>query len=301
MLKTIFSLFFIFGSANIYAAACTINTNGEVTDDIDSFTAGSENGCSVTPDYAYLPVYRVGLCSSVPTYENYLTECTFLFNKTTATEVEVEKGQAFNMVDNITLTEGSYPAAVLLLGTTIGYKHTVNFTTSQDGWSDAGTATSGKTCVSRAASGTVDDIGGSAGGGFYECGANTLTAGKFTEDEGAYWDNSTCSISGGVVSRTSATSDYMDYTTSSGDGVVICGMLNESTHENGGNGNGTTNATRQLIIQTFANPLTISPTTSSMDFSLKLTDQLALEKHMHSGAGYYNAFLDGVEVKISVE
>ena len=213
--------------------------------------------------------------------------------------MEVAKGQAFNIVDNITLTEGSYPAAVLLLGTTIGYKHTVNFTISQQGWSDAGTTTEGKTCVSREVSGNADDIGGSAGGGFYECGANTLTAGKFTEDEGAFWDESRCSISGGVVSRTGGESDYMDYTTSSGDGVVICGMLNESTLETGLNEE--TNATRELVIQTFANPLTISPTTSSMEVGLKLTDQLSLEKYDYNDVGHYNAFLDGVEVKIVVE
>jgi len=211
MLKTLFSLIFIFGSAGTYAAtpACTINANGEVTNDIEDLTAGDMNGCYVTPDVVYIPVYRVGLCSSIPTYENYLTECTFLFNSATAKEVEVVKNQAFNVADNITLTEGSYPASVLLLGTTIGYKHTVNFTISQNGWSDAGTATDGKTCVSRTVSGNVDDIGVSAGGGFYECGASSLTAGKFTENEGAYWDNSECEINSGVVSRPNSSANQL--------------------------------------------------------------------------------------------
>jgi len=301
MLKTLFSLIFIFGSAGTYAAtpACTINANGEVTNDIEDLTAGDMNGCYVTPDVVYIPVYRVGLCSSIPTYENYLTECTFLFNSATAKEVEVVKNQAFNVADNITLTEGSYPASVLLLGTTIGYKHTVNFTISQNGWSDAGTATDGKTCVSRTVSGNVDDIGGSAGGGFYECGASSLTAGKFTENEGAYWDNSECEINSGVVSRPN--SSAMEYTTSSGS-AVMCGMANESTHETGGDGNGGTNATRQLLIQTFTNPVTISPTTSSLEIGLKVTDMLGLEKHLDSDdIGYYNAFLDGVELKITAQ
>jgi len=301
MLKTLFSLIFIFGSAGTYAAtpACTINANGEVTNDIEDLTAGDMNGCYVTPDVVYIPVYRVGLCSSIPTYENYLTECTFLFNSATAKEVEVVKNQAFNVADNITLTEGSYPASVLLLGTTIGYKHTVNFTISQNGWSDAGTATDGKTCVSRTVSGNVDDIGVSAGGGFYECGASSLTAGKFTENEGAYWDNSECEINGGVVSRPN--SSAMEYTTSSGS-AVMCGMANESTHETGGDGNGGTNATRQLLIQTFTNPVTISPTTSSLEIGLKVTDMLGLEKHLDSDdIGYYNAFLDGVELKITAQ
>ena len=298
MFKILFSLFFIFGSAGTYAAtpACTINANGEVTNDINALDAGDMKGCYVTPDAVYIPVYRVGLCSSVPTYENYLTECTFVFNSATAKEVEVVKNQAFNVADNITLTEGSYPASVLLLGTTIGYKHTVNFTISQDGWSDAGVATSGKTCVSRTVSGNADDIGVSAGGGFYECGASSLTAGKFTENEGAYWDNSECEINSGVVSRPDSSAH--EYTTSSGS-AVMCGMANESTHEAGGNGNGGTNATRQLLIQTFTDPITISAATSSLEIGLKVTDMLGLEKHENGEDYYYNAFLDGVELKIT--
>lgn len=302
MFKILFSLFFIFGSASSYAAtpACTINANGEVTNDINALDAGDMKGCYVTPDAVYIPVYRVGLCSSVPTYENYLTECTFVFNSATAKEVEVVKNQAFNVADNITLTEGSYPASVLLLGTTIGYKHTVNFTISQDGWSDDDDLTSGKTCVSRTVSGNADDIGVSAGGGFYECGASSLTAGKFTENEGAYWDNSECEINSGVVSRPGSSAH--EYTTSSGS-AVMCGMENESKHEAGGNGNGGTNATRQLLIQTFTDPITISAATSSLEIGLKVTDMLGLEKHMHgvipNRNGYYNAFLDGVELKIT--
>ncbi|MDC0920608.1 hypothetical protein OAQ81_04795 [Candidatus Thioglobus sp.] len=307
MFKILFSLFFIFGSASSYAAtpACTINANGEVTNDINALTVpvnpGYTTGCYVTPDAVYIPVYRVGLCSSVPTYENYLTECTFVFNSATAKEVEVVKNQAFNVADNITLTEGSYPASVLLLGTTIGYKHTVNFTEIQDGWSDEDSATDGKTCVSRTVSGNADDIGGTAGGGFYECGDSSLTAGKFMESEGSYWDNSECVISNGVVSRPSlrpGSSGLLEYTTSSGS-AVICGMADESTHETGGDGNGGTNATRQLLIQTFTDPITISAATSSLEIGLKVTDMLGLEKYMHGGAGYYNAFLDGIELKIT--
>jgi len=306
MFKILFSLFFIFGSASSYAAtpACTINANGEVTNDINALDAGDMKGCYVTPDAVYIPVYRVGLCSSVPTYENYLTECTFVFNSATAKEVEVVKNQAFNVADNITLTEGSYPASVLLLGTTIGYKHTVNFTLPQDGWSDAAVLTEGKTCVSRTVSGNADDIGVSAGGGFYECGASSLTAGKFTENEGAYWDNSECVISSGVVSRPDSSAH--EYTTSSGS-AVMCGMANESTHETGGDGNGGTNATRQLLIQTFNDPITISAATSSLEIGLKVTDMLGLERHKFDNSktdfqdpqGYYNAFLDGVELKIT--
>ena len=309
MFKILFSLFFIFGSASSYAGtpACTINANGEVTNDIDALDvdgSGYALGCYVTPDAVYIPVYRVGLCSSVPTYENYLTECTFVFNSATAKEVEVVKNQAFNVADNITLTEGSYPASVLLLGTTIGYKHTVNFTLPQDGWSDAAVLTEGKTCVSRTVSGNADDIGVSAGGGFYECGASSLTAGKFTENEGAYWDNSECVISSGVVSRPDSSAH--EYTTSSGS-AVMCGMANESTHETGGDGNGGTNATRQLLIQTFTDPITISAATSSLEIGLKVTDMLGLERHKFDNSktdfqdpqGYYNAFLDGVELKIT--
>jgi len=48
--------------------------------------------------------------------------------------------------------------------------------------------------------------------------------------------------------------------------------------------------------------VTISPTTSSLEIGLKVTDMLGLEKHLDSDdIGYYNAFLDGVELKITAQ
>ena len=294
MLKTLFSLIFIFGSASVYAAtpACTVNADGEVTNNI---VAGGNN-CYVTPDFAYLPVYKVGICSTTPTYNNYLTECSFLYDSSTATEVEVVKGQASKLVGDITLTEGSYQASVLLLGTTIAYKHTQTFSTAQTGSNSSNNDTTGTTCVSRTASGNEDDLTSSGGNidGFYECGNNTLIAGKFTESSGAYDDTTTtCQINNGVVER-STNSGNLEFTTSSGS-TVMCGMSDASTLEAFSNGN--SNKTKVLAIQTFTNPVKISPTTTSLEIGLKVTDMLGLENH----GGYYNAFLDGVELKVTAQ
>ena len=40
---------------------------------------------------------------------------------------------------------------------------------------------------------------------------------------------------------------------------------------------GDTDATRQLITQTFASEVTISPDTASLDIAFKVTDMLAIE------------------------
>ena len=61
---------------------------------------------------------------------------------------------------------------------------------------------------------------------------------------------------------------------------------------------GDTDATRQLITQTFATEVTISPDTASLDIAFKVTDMLAIE---NPAGDYIQAYLDGVEVAIEVD
>ena len=73
-------------------------------------------------------------------------------------------------------------------------------------------------------------------------------------------------------------------------------MLDEDTLETYVAGD--TDATRQLITQTFASEVTISPDTASLDIAFKVTDMLAIE---NPAGDYIQAYLDGVEVAIEVD
>ena len=93
------------------AAACTRNADGEIIDgDINP-------SCTVTPDAVYFPIYKFGLCENVPTYDNYQSSCTMLFDSATAAVVEVTPTSNFNLAENLTITEGVYKAAIVLLVT----------------------------------------------------------------------------------------------------------------------------------------------------------------------------------------
>lgn len=279
------------------AAPCNL-VGGEITDDI---TTSEGSWCTVTPDYASFPLYKLGLCSTIPTYETYQAECTFVIDNPTAQNLEISSGSSLSIADQISLAEGSYPAAVILLGNEISLKHTAAFSDDQNGWEIGVGLADGDRCATSTASGGEDTISTSFGG-FFNCipedEEDELVAGWFTETQGAYLtDGSTCSISGGAIV---ASSPDLAFTTPSGSSVV-CGMESASSLERY-DINGNTNATRQLIVQTFTSPVVISANSRSFDFGIKLTNMLSLEGHEGpNGETFLNGFIDGVEFRAVVE
>lgn len=288
-LVILFSLSFY---GTLHAAACTTNADGEITSTI---TTASSSFCTVTPDTAYFPLYKLGICTEVPTYDNYQTQCNFIINNATAQELEVYKGSSLEVSSGLTLTEGDYKAAVILLGNTISTKHSEVFATSQSGANSSKIETEGKYCSTRLDSGSQDDLSGDKLSTFECSTTNSLTAAKFSETSGAYvTDGTTCSISNGVVSADSE----LTFTTGSGSSVV-CGMLDASTLETYDASSGATNATQQLVIQTFTTPVSITANTSSLDMGFKLDNMLSLEKYASGGTDYIAGFVDGIEFKIT--
>ena len=74
-------------------------------------------------------------------------------------------------------------------------------------------------------------------------------------------------------------------------------MLDESTLETY---TGTdTNATRQLVTQTFATAVKISPNTTSLNISFKVTDMLSIEENTDDA--FLQAYLDGFEIAIEAK
>ena len=269
------------------AANCVRNTDGEILD--SNFSGG--NSCTVTPDSVTFPVYKFGLCEEVPTYENYLSTCTFLIDRSSAQDVVVSSTSNISLTSNLTLSEASYPASVLLLGNGIGVTHADIFDNSRTGLEDTGNGyanSEGNYCSTRLDDGSEDDFESNL-----DCDTSEITAGQFTETVGAYHDPSnTCTISGGETVR----SGSLSFNTASGD-VVICGMSDEETLETY-SGDDSTNATRQLVIQTFNTPVVISANTKTLDIAFKVTDMLSIEEN---DSGYTQAYLDGIETQVKVE
>ncbi len=285
--------FLIFGSLPLFlisadylsAASCDRNANGEIED--TSIPPGG--GCTVTPDEVHFPIYKFGLCEEVPTYQSYLTACKFLYNSTSGETVAVTTSSNFQLAGNVTIDEGAYEATVVLVGNTIKVRHSDVFDADWDGLEDNGAGgysdTTGNYCSTRLDSGSEDDFDSNL-----DCANSALESGMFSETVGAYHTAGACTLVGGnIVSN-------LSFTTNSG-ATTVCGMLDEDTLETY-DGLGDTDATRQLIIQTFTNEVIISPNTTSLEIAFKVTDMLSIE---NPNADYLQAYLDGFEIAIDAQ
>lgn len=280
-LSIIFSAsFLLLYSVNLEAASCSRNANGEILD------ASIAPDCTVTPDEVHFPIYKFGLCEEIPTYQNYLTACEFLYDSVAGETVVVTASSNFKLMENATIFPGIYEAAVVLVGNTISVRHSEVFDVDWDGVEDPAPImlSTGKYCSTRLDSGSEDDFPSNL-----DCADDPLAAGLFSETVGAYHTAGACSIVGGsIVSN-------LSFTTNSGS-TTVCGMLDEDTLETYVGGD--TDATRQLIVQTFNNEVTISPDTVALDIAFKVTDMLSIE---NPSDDWIQAYLDGVEVAIEVD
>ena len=306
-----------FSSTEVKAAECT-RTNGAI--DGSNFT---NNGvCQVTPDVAMFPLIKVGLCEEVPTYVNYLTSCKFLVEYTTAEEVQITKSTSIQLKNSLTLNEGTYKAAVLVIGNTIGVKHSDIFATTQNGnkfdtVEDEFTVAQGKYCSTRAYTGNQDMFDSANGGAsegevetlesFLDCSTSASTAGLYKENKGAYLaeDNANppnfilCDLDdNGVV----IAPDALTTTNSTVGTVQICAMAaNGTTPEQPG--------VQQLAIQTLPTAVKIDANTTTINVGFELTNMLQFEQHSAAGilndtdvtVPFTNAFIESVGLKITTK
>jgi hypothetical protein len=301
-----------FSATEAKAAECTrdVTSNGI----LDSNFAGDPAGtCQVTPDIAMFPLLKIGLCAEVPTYANYLTNCKFLVEYASQKQVLISKDTTVKLKDSLTLDEGIYKAAVIVMGNTIGLQHSDVFHSSvlgQEANLDDGP---GKYCATRAVTGNLDQFDSSdndtaitATGevnnleSFLICDDTAPTPGLYIEDKGAYeavdglGNDILCSLdSDGVVVAPSA----LTTTNSTVGKVQICALASDGiTPEQPG--------VQQLAIQTLPASVTINANTTSINVGFELTNMLQFEIHeaeyiSNSPADFMNAFVESVGLKIT--
>ena len=296
----------IFTATVSQAASCdNYISEGAITN------AGVTAKCTVTPDTVIFPVYKVGLCTEVPTYLNYQTACSIIFDKSSAVDITVNSTNKSTNMDlagasGISLDNGTYKAAIVLLGNTISLKHTETFDSKRNGQKNStlatasGTDDNGTVCVTRATAGSEDDFGTGGLESFLECYENVVdsnnpTAGLFVESGGAYLtEGVVCKIvSGDVVAP-----DVMTITDASGDLVKYCGMKDKDTLETY-TSSSVTDATRQLVIQKFQTPVVTTSSTTAVNIGFKVTNMLAVEERTASSVQYTNYFIDGMSLNFT--
>jgi len=298
-----------FSATGAKAAECTRNAT---SNGILASNFSSEGVCQVTPDIAMFPILKVGLCAEVPTYENYLTNCKFLVEYASQKKVQISKSTTVKLKDSLTLDEGIYKAAVMVMGNTIGLQHSDVFHSSvlgQEANLDDGP---GKYCATRAVTGNLDQFDSSDSNtavtatgevnnleSFLICDDTAPTPGLYIEDKGAYeavdgsGNDILCSLdSDGVVVAPSA----LTTTNSTVGKVQICALASD----------GTTPAqpgVQQLAIQTLPAAVSINANTTLINVGFELTNMLQFEQHSASYSGtdktYTNAFVESVGLKIT--
>ena len=299
-----------FSATGAKAAECTRNAT---SNGILASNFSSEGVCQVTPDVAMFPILKIGLCAEVPTYANYLTNCKFLIEYASQKKVQISKSTTVKLKDSLTLDEGIYKAAVMVMGNTIGLQHSDVFHSSvlgQEANLDDGP---GKYCATRAVTGNLDQFDSSdndtaitATGevnnleSFLICDDTAPTPGLYIEDKGAYeavdglGNDILCSLdSDGVVVAPSA----LTTTNSTVGKVQICALASDGiSPEQPG--------VQQLAIQTLPGSVTINANTTSINVGFELTNMLQFEIHEaeyinNSPADFMNAFVESVGLKIT--
>ena len=125
LLKFIFVLiflsgFFIFdkGHAQLLCSNYT-NADGTITYTDDS--SGASTACNLTPDSMTIILHFIGLCTSEPTIANFRTACSSLFSSSTGESKKITTTSSANLMNDVTITEGNYTHAAILIKNNIGF------------------------------------------------------------------------------------------------------------------------------------------------------------------------------------
>ena len=239
--------------ATVAGTACTASSKYSDHTGTDSATYSEfEDGyCTITPNSMKVKIYEFGLCTGASSPSDK-SACTTLFSSPTGTEIDLAVGLSATLTDDVSLAEGSYSNAYLVLSNVTSLKASHTFSSSRtdlDGnsgnicytngrsWDDPNTDSIMTCAASDAAVHSVETIGfGDGAGGHSDRVPNyTVTVAGTSVVTDLYMIDSS-----GILS-TQFSDDFAIY----GD-------------------------------QTLTAPVSITPTTSGLDLGISITNGIAL-------------------------
>ena len=268
VLCTIFVLEMI--SFNKAEAACTI-TSGVVT----------VNGCDSKPDLYEIVIYKLYLCTSIPTKPTtsstvVLTPCSQIFNNANGATASVTQGSDINLNGAYTRPpNGTYTHGYAYMDNTFGITWSGEIEASMTGM----TGGTGVFCASVAGSGTHKK--GSTHNNSSVCSStDNLTAGKFVETMEHFGDPSNNFLSKGEQSNIN------------GSTASIIGLLVD-TNEHRAVNSGEVVKLEGLV--TFANPVVVTTTTTSLSMKFNVGEGMHLNdggsNKLQVGSGPFQAIM----------
>jgi len=240
--------------------------------DADTLTtaAGSANGyfaqCKSTPDAMKLKFYKLALCKEKPTYSDE-SKCVFILNNSSGVETEIAVGVSSNLFNgDISIPEGTYKYAMLLIDNTIAIKKTLEFDTGNEQFDGRAVGTAaGKYCWTNGKTitwGYTDNADQPI-----HCGSSPEPSFS-SETFYAFGGDNPCTVANKVLNEETLTTFYDIYLLSNLTTQATVDISNcMPTKPNDGN-----EANYIWGVQTFKNPPTISANTKKIDLGFQLTD-----------------------------
>jgi len=245
--------------ATLAGTACTASSEHSDHTNTDSALFGDADGyCTFTPQSMKVKIYEFGLCTgpSSPIGASSQTDksaCTTLFSSPTGTEIDLAVGLSANLTDGVTLAEGTYSNAYLVLSNVTSLKGSHTFSsprTDLDG-------NSGTICYTDGRS--VDDPNTES---IITCGASDAAV------------HSVETIRFGDIENNVHNAELLDYQVSvAGTNVVTDLYMVDSS------GVLSTAFSDDFAIygdQTLTAPVSITPTTRGLDVGISITNAIAL-------------------------
>lgn len=231
--------------------------------------AGGYLQCDDTPDAMVIEFYKLGLCKTKPTYDDY-GDCEFLFDNSAGKTTTLSVGLSDSLVDEISISEGEYPYAMLVISNSLGLKNKVVFDNAI--WSMDGGV--GRYCVTNSNDHTFAPTDFSDGN--YTCHTDSTVQPdvSFVTFQGFFNDDY-----GVVPNAPIFTTTLLDQDSSLGatfDVVLLDSEKNVTSIVPAFNQYGspfpTSQATRLWGVQTFTKPVVITPDTRNIDIGFSIKD-----------------------------
>lgn len=243
---------------------CPVNAQGELEAHAGNST--NQKWCLITPQSMKINIDYLGLCSSAPTIQNYRQTCEALIPYGSNKEVTTDLSSVQNLASAVTLFEGNYTHAVVLIKNVISHSSKVKFagTTPRKGIQRAGAQqTEGMYCWSLDgdAENTTEDDQTTY---LAECGdafPTTIGANVSTK-------HSLVDPVAGPGTRYSGTTSSTSYT------VYV--LKSDGTENSGWNAAQPTEASHMLGIQTFNTPVKISGNSSNINLGFRLENTFGI-------------------------
>ena len=265
-------------SAGSAGTACTSTSYGGLHKDENAANAESlgPGYCFQTPTNMDVTIYEVGICTAHASPTDR-TACTLLFDDANGQLVNLSVGSSLDLLEEISITEGTYSHAYILMSNVTAIKTVIQFSTSRTALDNS----SGEYCYTNGDS--WDDNVNS----IMSCGDSASAAVSSVETIGFADENGNDSYSLVPYTVTMAGEQVVSnlYMTDA-DGTTL--SSDEDTSK------------RILGSQKLGTPVTVTPSTSNIDVSFAITDGVAIGfPNAEELSGPHDAVFEALKFKIT--